>query len=465
MIYTCIPYAPKEHDKNLAWAYNEFMKILPSDDDWGCFIDHDAMFTTPDWYHQLCEIIKKYPQFSCFTATTNREYTIWQIPEGVNVNNHDVVYHRQIGARLSEKNYGKVVDVTDCSESLLLPEPKAPPRETSPLSGIMILYKKSVWKDIPFRRYYKEKSIFGTDNLIHLDLKKAGHKIGLATGIYLYHWHRADQASGWLPNNTPETDTLPENELEIPKGLEWVKDARFEKKTENVDMTLQAAQYKINQCKDKNFIIIGAPLPYTRNIDLLTCLWIEYQKRKENMMALYEPTRFASLGRNNVIHKVLEHLPGVTHVFFVDNDVLPPVDAIERLLAHDKDVVVGVTPIFKMKPVWSVMKYDADETIDNKFEPIPYLDLPDKLFRAHHFGATTVLIKRHVLEKMQYPWYQDIFAPGKILLGQDLYFTAKAKQMGFELWCDPNIKCEHARWSEMKTVFDECLNEVNLCPA
>jgi len=103
------------------------------------------------------------------------------------------------------------------------------------------------------------------------------------------------------------------------------------------------------------------------------------------------------------------------------------------------------------------MKYDPAEDIDNVFSPVKYNELPDKLFRAHHFGATTVLIKRHVLEEMGYPWYQDVFAPGALMLGQDLFFTAKAKQYGFELWCDPTVKCGHARQTEMKIVFDKMM--------
>jgi len=421
MIYTFIAYAPKEHNRDIAWICNHYMALLPNDDDWACFIDHDAVFTTKTWYHQLNGIIEKNPEFSCFTGMTNKVYASWQIPPGVDENNHDIVYHREIGARLEAENYGQVLDVTDCSESLLLPEPQAPPRENAPLSDVVLLYKKSAWKEIPFRRFYKEddRMMYGVDNMLHLDLKKKGRKVGLMTGIYLYHWH----------GHRDEKKTV-----KTSAGLEWMKDAKFEKK-EEVGLDVQAAQFKIHQCKGKDFVIIGVPLPYTRNIDLLTCLWVEYQKRKDNMIALYEPTRFASFGRNNVIHKTLQYLKGATHVFFVDNDVCPPVDAIERLLAHDKDVVVGATPIYKGQPCWSVMKYDPHETVDNIFNPIPYADLPKKLFRAHHFGGTTCLIKRHVLEEMKYPWYQDIFAPGALLLGQDLYFTAKAKQMGFELWC------------------------------
>lgn len=432
MIYTFIAYAPREHEKDLAWAYNEFMKLLPNDDDWACFIDHDAMFTTYDWYHQLCEIIKNHPEYSCFTATTNRVAASWQIPVGINTINHDISYHRDIGAGLQKDNQDKVADVTK------------PPG--MPFSGVMILYKKSVWKEVPFRPYSQNR-LTGVDNLLHMDLQKKGHKIGLMTGIYVYHWYRSELAQVVEP-------PIPEKDL--PTNAQWIKDAKPKKKPENVDMDIKAAQHKIEQCKGGDFVIIGAPVPYSREIDLLTCLWIEYQKRKDNMMALYEATRFAAQGRNNVIYKTLESLPGATHVFFIDKDVLPPMDAIERLLAHDKDVVVGATPIYKGEPVWSVMKYTPEETIDNIFNPIPYKELPKKLFRAHHFGGTTVLIKRHVLEKMQYPWYQDVFAPGALLLGQDLFFTAKAKQMGFELWCDPIVKCEHIRQTEMKAVFDKC---------
>lgn len=34
MIYTHIPYTPMEHGNNLGYAYNQFMKMLPNDDDW-----------------------------------------------------------------------------------------------------------------------------------------------------------------------------------------------------------------------------------------------------------------------------------------------------------------------------------------------------------------------------------------------------------------------------------------------
>ena len=57
MIYTHIPYTPKEHGTKIGYAYNKFMEMLPNDDDWGCFVDHDAMFTTPTWYNMINKIV------------------------------------------------------------------------------------------------------------------------------------------------------------------------------------------------------------------------------------------------------------------------------------------------------------------------------------------------------------------------------------------------------------------------
>lgn len=445
MIYTFIAYAPKEHDRDLAWAYNDCMKLLPNDDDWACFIDHDAMFTTKDWYHQMENIIKAYPEFSCFTVVTNRVYSEWQVPADIDRDNHDIIYHRGIGLAFQSADRLKILDVTNCADLPAVPG-------NSPLSGVVILYKKSAWKQVPFRLMEKGR-LTGIDNLLHLDLRDKGYKVGLMCGVYVYHWHRG------------QPKLL---ETESNQCLEWIDNIQYNKKEldEEVGMSIEAARKKIAECEEQNFIIIGAPIPYNHEADTRTTLWIEYQKRKTNMMALYEPGRFASHGRNNVVYDTLTYLAGATHIFFIDKDVIPPVDAIERLLAHDKDVVVGATPIYKTEPCWSVMKYDPEETVDNIFVPIPYRELPKEPFRAHHFGATTVLIKRHVLETMGYPWYQDLFAPGALLLGQDLFFTAKAKKFGFELWCDPTIQCEHIRQAELKKIFDKCLldkEEMVLC--
>jgi len=171
-IHNFIPYCLPQEEKNIGKAYNRYMNLI-GNNDWACFIDHDAMFTTPDWYNQLYDIIEKNPDYSCFTVVTNRVGNPGQRFAGIDQNNHDIKYHREIGEIAQQQFYSTVKDIT--SEHLL--------------SGVVILIKKSAWKDADG---FGEQGFLGIDNYFHAALKKVGKKVGLMKGIYVYHYYRAD---------------------------------------------------------------------------------------------------------------------------------------------------------------------------------------------------------------------------------------------------------------------------------
>lgn len=180
MIHTYIPYTPKTKGNNLGWAYNTFMEIVP-DGDWACFLDHDACFTTRYWYYQLEEILKSKTEFGLFTCNTNRIGCGYQRLQGIDYNNHDISYHRKVGKKIEEERYGQVLDIT----------------YQPPLSGVLILISKKTWKEV---NGFKD-GFLGVDNDIHKRCSKAGIKVGLMTGIYLYHWYRGDGDISHLKNN------------------------------------------------------------------------------------------------------------------------------------------------------------------------------------------------------------------------------------------------------------------------
>ena len=91
MIYNFIAYAPGDKE-DLGKTYNDYMELLPNDDDWACFLDHDAMTTTVDWYKQLQDIIAENPSFDCFSAVTNRIGNPNQKVAKLKPT-HDIVYH------------------------------------------------------------------------------------------------------------------------------------------------------------------------------------------------------------------------------------------------------------------------------------------------------------------------------------------------------------------------------------
>ncbi len=129
--YTDVSEEKRTYDKekDLGRAYNEMMNLV-QDEDWVVFLDHDAMFVHRDWYKYLREVIKNNPNFGFFTATTNRIGCPWQLIQGVDRNNHDMFYHKQIAKELMDRDLD-VVDVTN---------------ERVFLSGVVMIVQKKTWK-------------------------------------------------------------------------------------------------------------------------------------------------------------------------------------------------------------------------------------------------------------------------------------------------------------------------------
>ena len=191
VLYTFIPYAPEDQSRNLGWAYNRFMSLLPDDDDWACFLDHDAMFTTRGWYSQIVQLTQAYPRTGCFTAMTNRVGNPAQIHgfdrsrlrEGVervpsifetlerSHNHHDLMRHREIGAELMRTAYADV--------EVLGPD--------DPMSGVVMVVRKQVWNTLKF-----VDGFLGVDRAFHEACNRKGLDVILMRGVYVYHWYRGD---------------------------------------------------------------------------------------------------------------------------------------------------------------------------------------------------------------------------------------------------------------------------------
>ena len=160
-------FTPYSLDKNLGEAYNRYMELLPSDDDWACFLDGDTMFLTPDWGHLIQSAIEKNPGAGMFTCYTNRVNNKEQLYRGYFNTSRDVVAHRNIAKVCHETGRNRVKPLT------------------RPLSGMMMIIQKKTWREFPF-----SDGLLGVDNDISRRLLKAGRSILLMESIYLLHYYR-----------------------------------------------------------------------------------------------------------------------------------------------------------------------------------------------------------------------------------------------------------------------------------
>ena len=136
--------------------------------------------------------------------------------------------------------------------------------------------------------------------------------------------------------------------------------------------------------------------------------------------------------------------PKATHILQIDSDMMFPMDGLERLLSHDKDIV-GAFYNKRVPPY---------ETVGH------LLHAPDiskgGLYPADLMPHGFVLIKREVFEKLKSPWYYESFDPACVtekdpdgLVGEDVNFSRDCVKAGIEMWCDADLTFECAHIGEI----------------
>ena len=140
------------------------------------------------------------------------------------------------------------------------------------------------------------------------------------------------------------------------------------------------------------------------------------------------------------------------YFFSLEQDVIPPKNILEKLLAHKKKVISAV--------------YFTHNLIDGKQQLIPLAyKLLDKknlsmrplndeelwkhpgLMHIVSAGLGAVLIHRDILEKVKFRFERDVF--------DDRFFFKDLYALKQEVWCDSSIKCKHLitrpiPWSQIK---------------
>jgi len=147
-----------------------------------------------------------------------------------------------------------------------------------------------------------------------------------------------------------------------------------------------------------------------------------------------------------------------SHLFFLDSDVVPPADALLRLLAHNKPIISGMycrrspphgLPVAIKNGAW--------------LNQLPSPNDPNKVIEVEYVGAGCLLIKRQVLEVMAAkpdptcpwkPWFSwKVDAQGHLpredCLSEDYVFSRRAKQVfGIPTLLDTSLRCRHVGLAE-----------------
>jgi len=159
---------PWASDRDLAGFYN--FHILNAPTEWVLFTDRDVLMPSPEYGLHVDAVIKRHgDKFSLITCTTNRVGTDYQVNRRM-WNVEDMSKHVEAAKMAWRAHSDNLIDITN----------------DSPISGMFMLVNKRLLS----ARNIKGEGLLGIDNQMHYIAQETGQRVGLAKGIYCYHYYR-----------------------------------------------------------------------------------------------------------------------------------------------------------------------------------------------------------------------------------------------------------------------------------
>lgn len=142
--------------------------------------------------------------------------------------------------------------------------------------------------------------------------------------------------------------------------------------------------------------------------------------------------------RNSIADLALDY----DYLFSVDSDIIVPVDALERMLAADVDMISGLYVQRRLdSQILEIYKQTSNGGVVNMLvSEIENQGLVE--IAACGFGC--VLIKSAVIQQLNAPrfFYQSAIDHAHTV-SEDVYFCMQLKKQGVRIWADSNIRCDH----------------------
>lgn len=133
---------------------------------------------------------------------------------------------------------------------------------------------------------------------------------------------------------------------------------------------------------------------------------------------------------------LLSQIEDEDYLFSVDSDIIIPPDSLKKLVASNKDICSALiyndlhfaSPELRWPHRYCNILIEKNEGIKH------YMNYPQKsLFQVHTTGAV-YLLSKEVCQNVKYEFHKQ---------GEDIGFCINAHKLGYGVWCNSDIFCDH----------------------
>ena len=137
------------------------------------------------------------------------------------------------------------------------------------------------------------------------------------------------------------------------------------------------------------------------------------------------------------------------YILFIDDDIIPPANAITELLKMDVDIACPLCLTMKADdngfsvPMPVAFKYQGNKCLPYYGSGIEQVDIGT---------GGMILIKRKVIEEMKRPFYFTYNEYGILEHSEDFVFFMNAYKRGFKTFVNYDIICGHKKTCDIKDI-------------
>ena len=254
--------------------------------------------------------------------------------------------------------------------------------------------------------------------------RKNNLKVGIARDVFIYHYGSLSFRDKFKNN--------------IAKTIDYSKSR------------IQLLNNKYITKKTKIRVFIGIPNRGTIVVGLRRLL-SAWEKNPKYDIRVYDPEGIFPLdnARNSIVKEFLEL--DYDYLLWIDDDIVPPIYALDRLVAANKDVI-GAT-CFSMKaeggdyfPYPVTLRYNKEHRYQAYYgQGIEEVDAT---------GGACILVKRKVYEQLERPYEFVYHRDGTLALTCDFRIWQKWQDLGGKLYIDFDICCDHQKKCSIKGFQD-----------
>lgn len=164
--------------------------------------------------------------------------------------------------------------------------------------------------------------------------------------------------------------------------------------------------------------------------------YLNFLEKPEGTIGASFHTNIAPLNRNLIIDDALA--ADCSHILFIDDDMAFGPKSLSELLKHDKDIVSGLY-LNRIHPHTPVI-FDLDSK--GNFRRHYLQDNETGLLEVDGCGFGFMLVKTKIFHSMEHPFVRH----GEIDVdrrNEDVGFCKRAKQAGFQVFCDLDVPVGH----------------------